>query len=77
MLSANVAFGLAAVVGPDGTVTAAWRTTPNANPAENATLEFAELAPGAAVFGATKAGPDTVRAIPEASGSSRDRAAPL
>ncbi|HEY5197474.1 MAG TPA: hypothetical protein VIJ51_10660 [Solirubrobacteraceae bacterium] len=57
-LAANVGIGFTAVAGPDGTVSAAWRTTPNANPAENATLEFAELAPGAGVFGATKAGPD-------------------
>jgi hypothetical protein len=58
MLSAKVAFGLAAVLGPDGTVTAAWRTTPSTNPAENAALEFAELAPGATRFGVTRSGPD-------------------
>jgi hypothetical protein len=57
-LAANVGIGFTAAAGLDGAVTAAWRTGGSVNPAENATLEFAELAPGAAAFGATQPGPD-------------------
>jgi hypothetical protein len=58
-LAANAALdgGFSAAAGPDGTVTAAWRTRPSPIEADNEQLRFAELAPASTTFGAVEAVP--------------------